>query len=497
MKSRIWLPFGHRAFAVTVLLALLLGGCAVAPRESRSPLVGQDDELGACARLYRQVDTAVARAGVRDAGSFRVAGFPWLRVDRFLASFRDEPMSEPAFQQWVAHMRALDRQARAAELGRLPDIQSLPGGNAAALQARLARCAQTLRAARLGDEAGRAALRAAAVAQDEYSQLGRAFGGYPLSRYLVLYGVSSWQARERQAVQLQSPERDWGAVYAPPPASAPRQPVITARDALGVPRLSAEQLQEWLHWYAPVFVVEQASAADRPGAPRWGDRGPEVDASRPRVYTRLSFTRWQGEVLPQLNYGIWFDARPAKGPLDLLAGRLDGLNVRITLTSRGEVLLVDSIHHCGCYHRHFPAPALVARADPAYAEPPLVHPNLDWAPAGRRLVLGLKAGTHYIRRAGTVARDDLRGQVYDFADYDSLRQLPLKDGGRSLFDEYGLVPGTERAERWFFWPTGVPEPGAMRQWGRHVTGFVGRRHFDDPDLLERIFEARGDVADGQ
>jgi hypothetical protein len=28
----------------------------------------------------------------------------------------------------------------------------------------------------------------------------------------------------------------------------------------------------------------------------------------------------------------------------------------------------------------------------------------------------------------------------------------------------------------------------MRQWGRHATAFVGRRHFDDPDLLERYFE---------
>jgi hypothetical protein len=49
------------------------------------------------------------------------------------------------------------------------------------------------------------------------------------------------------------------------------------------------------------------------------------------------------------------------------------------------------------------------------------------------------------------------------------------------------VPGSERGERWLFWPMGVPEPGAMRQWGRHATAFVGRRHFDDPWLLERYF----------
>ena len=64
----------------------------------------------------------------------------------------------------------------------------------------------------------------------------------------------------------------------------------------------------------------------------------------------------------------------------------------------------------------------------------------------------------------------------------------LKAGGRrSVFRPDGIVSGSERGERWLFWPMGVPEPGAMRQWGRHATAFVGRRHFDDPALLERYF----------
>lgn len=71
---------------------------------------------------------------------------------------------------------------------------------------------------------------------------------------------------------------------------------------------------------------------------------------------------------------------------------------------------------------------------------------------------------------------------------DVLRSQPLSRGGtRSLFRPDGLVPGSERAERYFFWPMGIYEPGAMRQWGRHATAFVGRRHFDDADLLERYF----------
>ena len=28
----------------------------------------------------------------------------------------------------------------------------------------------------------------------------------------------------------------------------------------------------------------------------------------------------------------------------------------------------------------------------------------------------------------------------------------------------------------------------MRQWGRHATSFVGRSHFDDPAMLDRLFE---------
>jgi hypothetical protein len=37
---------------------------------------------------------------------------------------------------------------------------------------------------------------------------------------------------------------------------------------------------------------------------------------------------------------------------------------------------------------------------------------------------------------------------------------------------------------------GIPSAGAMRQWGHHATAFVGRRHFDEPFLIERYFERR-------
>ena len=69
-----------------------------------------------------------------------------------------------------------------------------------------------------------------------------------------------------------------------------------------------------------------------------------------------------------------------------------------------------------------------------------------------------------------------------------LRSLPLPGGGaRSIFGEDGLVAGTERRERFLFWPMGIKSAGAMRQAGSQATAFVGRRHFDDADIIERRF----------
>ena len=88
---------------------------------------------------------------------------------------------------------------------------------------------------------------------------------------------------------------------------------------------------------------------------------------------------------------------------------------------------------------------------------------------------------------------DRHGATYALLDEDTLRSLPTAEGGhRSAFWSSGIMPGTERGERALFWPMGIASPGAMRQWGRHPTAFVGRRHFDDPRLLAERFDWRDD-----
>jgi hypothetical protein len=57
---------------------------------------------------------------------------------------------------------------------------------------------------------------------------------------------------------------------------------------------------------------------------------------------------------------------------------------------------------------------------------------------------------------------------------------------RSLYDEDGIIDASARAERFLLWPYGVNSPGAMRQWGTHAIAFIGKRHFDDPFLIEHL-----------
>ena len=73
-----------------------------------------------CMALLDNVDEVVAQAGVADAEAHRVAGYPYLRVDRFSASFRNTVSSGDAWTPWVARPRKLDQDARRAEISNLP-----------------------------------------------------------------------------------------------------------------------------------------------------------------------------------------------------------------------------------------------------------------------------------------------------------------------------------------------------------------------------------------
>ena len=105
-----------------------------------------------------------------------------------------------------------------------------------------------------------------------------------------------------------------------------------------------------------------------------------------------------------------------------------------------------------------------------------------------RPALRIQSQTHYLRRVAPESALIGERSTYTLRPYAELLTLDDGRGGtRSLFAEDGIVDGSERTERWWLWITGVWEPGAMRQWGRHATSFVGRSHFDDARFLEQNF----------
>jgi hypothetical protein len=472
--------------AVFAAASLLLAGCAVADPYAQAPVrehLDRPDDVGACARLLRELDGRVDAAGIRDAGAPRVPGFPYLRVDRFTASLgeRAERLGTDGAAAWVALMAAADRAARAAEQG--------PAAAVADIDA----CRDRLAAA---DRDRLPALRAAASVPDDYSLARRAIGLYPLTRIPFAQGVRAWQhdTREVFAVPLDRLARS-GTVqrYAPASGAPALAPPAVGAAALGLPAASAAELAALAARHAPLLEVDTATDDDRPGALRWsGDADRPsigVDTRQPLAYLRAVHTHFAGQIRLQLVYTFWFPARPPTQPFDLLAGRIDGLVWRVTLDEAGAPLVYDSIHPCGCYHLFFPTATVAAKPAPDTLDEGLFAPQTapDLAP-GQRITLHIGAGSHDLRRVTAGPAGGRSATAYRLQDEQALRRLPWPAGGtRSAYGPDGLVPGTERAERWLFWPMGIASAGQMRQWGRHATAFVGRRHFDDPSLLDAYF----------
>ena len=476
------------ALLPTVLL--LLSACAATPL--RPPA---DPETARCLDLYAAADRVVATQGTSPTAYARIDGFPYLRTDRFLASLADRPLAPPQQADWLTHLASLDREARAVELDSLPPTVLMElrrrHADGRSLDGVLRACSARLQATDAARAERLAELRANALVPPDYLNANRALGLYPLTSIPVSLGVKRWHAEAHatfalplDALPVAGHLRRLGPSECPAGAS-PAATIV--RDTLGIPRPDARQLAALFAAHAPVWEIDVAGAFDLPGRPIWqADGTPTVDPAVAVVYRYPSYTRWQGDVLLQLNYLIWFDQRPATGTADLLAGRLDGLVWRVTLDATSRPLIYDSIHHCGCYHQLFPAAALRLRADALQLpEPPLVPQAAPSLAPGERVVVRLSSGSHAIQRVYTAPGAD---GTYAWADYREL--YSVADGGsrRSLFDRDGLVPGTERAERWLLWPMGIRSAGAVRERGRHAVAFVGQRHFDDPDLLERLFE---------
>lgn len=483
-----------------IVVPLLAAGCASHPPSAR---VGESADQR-CEQLYRALDEATRRTGRVDAAAARVPGYPYLRADRFLVSLKDRAVDGAAFGAWIERMRDLDSTARGYEWANLPQsdrdrlqtqLPQLREGVSPAVEA----CGRSLARRDFAEAGARADLRYKIDVPNDYDGWKRVVGVYALTRIPFSSGVRRYQAQTMDVFAqdlAQLPVHGQLMIYAPrssvPPDVAESRDILSrsGTNPLGIPMPEPAQLERLFDAFSPVYWIDTVNDNDRIGTLGLDVQGrAAVDTAQPVAYRRLAYARYGAEIWLQLIYSVWLPARPRTGAFDLLGGHLDGITWRVTLDADGVPMLYDSIHNCGCYHQFFPTGYLVPKPQPdSLDETAFVPQQVPEARPGERVWLRIASRTHYLERV-LLEQDPVGAMVYAVAPDDMLRSVPVPgDGSRSVFGADGIVPGSERGERWLFWPMGVREPGAMREWGHHATAFIGRRHFDDADLIERYFE---------
>jgi hypothetical protein len=483
---------------VLVLCALLLlVGCATA---QQTP---DDIATLSCIEKLQLSDTQVIGSDVRNASVAMVEEYPFLRADRNSVLMGqqvgaaldrdDEVLASELFADWVTQMRALDRTARASEIRNLSVKPVVTVSEQEACANSLAGGLQTDDFAQLSD---------AVFVPDDYLDFQRVSGLYPLTAFPAYFGYEAWKRDNLQTFTMSEDglqeSGDW-LIYAPSGAGAKPaniKAVNISQDKFGRLLPTVAELEALAQQYAPKLRIDTRSDSDLIGLPALQSRDArsEVDLSTPVMFYRLSHTYFGGEWVPQLVYSVWFPERPKVGFLDILAGHLDALIWRVTLNRDGAPIMADSIHGCGCYHMFFPTNGvkrLHAPEDDDIRETAETPAGFLEAETLAQPVLWIDDTSHYLL---AVTQDDTQGERSSAIPVvlqpgQDLTSLPLADGTgyASLYDKDGFIPGTDRLERFILWPMGIERPGAMRQWGRHATAFVGRRHFDDPVMLGRYF----------
>lgn len=468
------------------------------------------DAINLCRQFYFDLDDAVRNAEVEDAQTTRIKGFPYLHTNRFLSSLRTELHDSEKFQFWLKQLSLLAQQTLAIEHRNLPiekrqtlNIQTLKG-HTPDITSTLNSCGELLSQHDFMSADNRQRLINTAVVADDYHTWKRIVGLYALTAIPFSWGIDRWHQESTAALTqplqtrtAQGPLIQYLLTDAPAFSdfAQVRAAVNLAKqNSLAIPLPEPEVLNKLFATYAPIWEVETVSNDDRIGTPLWGAEAniAHIDTSTPTVYKQVSYTRFNQQILLQLNYIVWFPARTCTSSVDLLCGHIDGLIWRVTLNNDGQPLVYDSIHNCGCYHTFFPSNRLeLSKSSNTYEEAafaPMVAPTVDF---DSRIIVRIASGSHYIEAVYAGKATSNSASVLQWEDYHRLRSLVMDNNSRrSLFLSNGIVNGTQRGERWFFWPMGITSAGAMRQWGKHATAFVGRRHFDDPYLMERAFHLK-------
>jgi hypothetical protein len=480
-------------FFFLLSFSLFSTGCATLFPERIPPSFERPKK---CQEFFDQLDQKVDGLGVRDASSFLLPGFPYLRTSRFLSAMRERVRDEKEKEQWIQWMRSLDLKARKKEIAHLTsrETESL---DRPSYEARLSFCSNWL----LHSDKGRAefdsVLSSRLEVPDEYSTFMRVIGLYPL--FLIPVAGVTENVRSKIRSTFESDLKDLPIdgrlqTYAPRETLCLDEEEVremikaSKNNPLGIPLPDENQEARLIRHFAPIFIQDVATPYDPPGRVVWKEGRPAIDLQRPTAYTYLSHSFLKGEPILQINYVIWYSAREGKVTPWIERGSLDGITLRISLDGEGRPFMVDVVSNCGCYHFFAPQKE---RVDHVVSKPlafdPFVPQWLPEVPPKNRFGIRVSSARHEVQRV--LSLDPPPGSVpYEIVPYEDLERLLNENGDlESLFDGEGIAKGTERIERFILFSMGIPWVGSMRQRGHHAIELIGRVHFDDPYLFDRSF----------
>ena len=493
-------PF-RKSLILLAAFSLLSAGCTVISSRQAPPSAARPSE---CLSFFENLDKKVEAAGVRNAADFSVPGFPYLRVSRFLAALGSRLQADGEKDLWGRWMQELDLQGRRAEIRNLPEeaAQTLSGKKGAEaareeLFAGIASCSEKLRDHDQGGKDFYSLVRSRIQIPDEYSTFLRVIGVHPLTAIPVAVATENGRVKFQKWFEgdiAKIPVEGKLKTYFPREETFLDQGQIArivsgSKDPfLKAPRPDRADLEKLARAFAPVIIQDAAKPFDAVGRAAWKGDQIEILPEQPAVYYYFSHAFLNGRPILQIQYVVWYGARNGGNPPWSERGHLDGLTIRFSLDSRGKPFMVDIMNNCGCYHLFAPDRERVNQVlAPSAATPPFVPQDLPKLRAGERLGLRVNSGWHQVQRLLSIREADVP-VPYELLPYEVLESLPTGNGpGKSIFNPEGIIPGTERIERLFLFPMGVPSVGSMRQRGHHAIDFIGRIHFDDPDLFERNF----------
>jgi hypothetical protein len=400
-----------------------------------------DPAVEKCMAEYQAIDMSVQQAGTTDAEYARIDGFPYFRINRFLASYDFASLKPAERTEWIDHLVAADKDERAIEIGNLPAMQR------GILYGRLTRdpvqsvkaCADTLRTFDHEKPEAHKALPPRAVVPVSDPAPTRA---------------GAWTPEKLAALTSATPPAADGSTTFEPIGAKPMSPytvkllVNAARSKeLKIPEPKEEAADRLIGSFAPMIRVT-GKPDETMVLPVWRDGKIASDYNAAAAYAKFSQAKWEGKPVLQISYFIWFKAAP-----------LDGLIWRVTIAEDGRTLAYDSVRADGTNY-------VLLLADPKLRAAGAAR--LPEIPDGSRLVLSIDGGSHDIRHVGVwdgVTRDN-----YVLVEYDRLRRLYHHAGEtRSLFNATGTA-GTAA--------------DAPRQWAHQR--LASGDYFDAPDLLAKL-----------